>query len=29
LRIQRAENDMVESSMSLLNLVVSNRDKMN
>jgi biopolymer transport protein ExbB len=29
LRIQRAENDMVESSMSLLNLVVANRDKMN
>ncbi len=29
LRIQRAENDMVESSMSLLNLVVANRDKLN
>lgn len=29
LRIQRAENDMVESSMSLLNLVASNRDKFN
>jgi biopolymer transport protein ExbB/TolQ len=28
LRIQRSENDMVESSMSLLNLVVANRDKM-
>jgi len=28
LRIGRAINDMVESSMSLMNLVVSNRDKM-
>lgn len=28
LRIQRAENDLVESSMSLLNLVVANRDKL-
>lgn len=28
LRIQRAENDMIESSMSLLNLVVANRDKL-
>jgi biopolymer transport protein ExbB/TolQ len=28
LRIQRAENDMVESSMNLLNLVVANRDKL-
>jgi len=28
-RIQRAENEMVESSMSLLNLVVANRDKLN
>ena len=28
LRIQRAENEMVESSMSLLNLVVANRDKL-
>jgi len=28
LRIQRAENDVTESSMSLLNLVASNRDKM-
>lgn len=28
LRIQRAENDVVESSMSLLNLVASNRDKL-
>ncbi|MGE0632296.1 MAG: MotA/TolQ/ExbB proton channel family protein [Pseudobdellovibrionaceae bacterium] len=27
LRIQRAENDVVETSMSLMNLVVSNRDK--
>ena len=27
-RIQRAENDLVESSMRLLNAVVSNRDKM-
>ncbi len=27
LRIQRAENDLTESSMSLLNLVASNRDK--
>ncbi len=27
LRIQRAENDVTESSMSLLNLVASNRDK--
>ncbi len=28
LRISRAENDMVESSMSLLNLISANRDKM-
>lgn len=28
LRIQRAENDVTESSMSLLNLVASNRDKL-
>ncbi len=28
LRIQRAENDMIEGSMSLLNMVASNRDKM-
>lgn len=28
LRIQRAENELVESSMSLLNLVVANRDKL-
>lgn len=28
LRIQRAENELHESSMTLLNLVVSNRDKM-
>jgi biopolymer transport protein ExbB/TolQ len=28
LRIQRAENDMIEGSMSLLNLVVANRDKL-
>lgn len=28
LRIQRAENDMVETSMNLLNLVVANRDKL-
>lgn len=28
MRIQRAENDVIESSMSLLNLVVSNRDKL-
>lgn len=28
MRIERASNDMVESSMSLMNLVVSNRDKM-
>lgn len=28
LRIQRAENEMIESSMSLLNLVVANRDKL-
>lgn len=27
MRIQRAENEMIESSMSLLNLVVANRDK--
>lgn len=27
LRIQRAENELVESSMTVLNLVVSNRDK--
>lgn len=27
LRIQRIENEMIESSMSLLNLVASNRDK--
>lgn len=28
LRIQRSENDMVESAMSMMNLVVSNRDKL-
>ena len=28
LRIQRAENDVTETSMSLLNLVASNRDKL-
>lgn len=28
LRIQRAEDDMVESSMTLLNLLVANRDKL-
>jgi biopolymer transport protein ExbB/TolQ len=28
LRIQRAENDMTETSMSLLNLVAANRDKL-
>ncbi len=28
LRIQRAENDVTESSMSLLNLIASNRDKL-
>ncbi|MBX2996645.1 MAG: MotA/TolQ/ExbB proton channel family protein [Bdellovibrionaceae bacterium] len=28
LRIQRAENEVIESSMNLLNLVASNRDKM-
>ncbi len=28
LRIQRAENDVTESSMTLLNLVASNRDKL-
>lgn len=28
LRIQRAENDVTEASMSLLNLVASNRDKL-
>ena len=28
LRIQRAENEMIEGSMSLLNLVVANRDKL-
>lgn len=28
LRIQRTENEVVESSMTMLNLVVSNRDKM-
>jgi len=28
MRIQRAENDMIESSMSLLNLVASNREKL-
>lgn len=27
MRIQRAENDVVETSMSLMNLVISNRDK--
>lgn len=27
MRIQRAENEMIESSMSLMNLVASNRDK--
>ena len=27
-RVSRAQNDMLESSMSLLNLVVSNRDKL-
>ena len=28
LRIQRAENEVIESSMSMMNLVVSNRDKL-
>lgn len=28
LRIQRAENEVIESSMSLLNMVVANRDKL-
>ena len=28
LRIQRAENEMIEASMSVLNLVVANRDKL-
>jgi len=28
LRIQRAENEMIEASMSVLNLVAANRDKM-
>lgn len=28
LRIQRAENEMIEASMSIMNLVASNRDKM-
>lgn len=28
LRIQRAENDMIESSMTVLNLVTANRDKL-
>jgi hypothetical protein len=27
LRIQRAENEVMEASMSVLNLVASNRDK--
>ena len=27
IRVSRANNDMIESSMSLMNLVVSNRDK--